>query len=95
MLGKMLVHGLVAAAIVGGTAAVYAQSKDNGTPFPQVAQTEAAGRSDITAALTASNDDVAPAWAEMAGDDRDRQSPVGSNRPRHRHDRERDHDDND
>ena len=30
MLGKMMVHGLVAAILVGGAAAVYAQAKDNG-----------------------------------------------------------------
>ena len=30
MLGKMLVHGLIAATIVGSAAAVYAQTKDIG-----------------------------------------------------------------
>jgi hypothetical protein len=35
MLGKMLIHGLVAAALVGGTAAVYAASQD-GQGLPQV-----------------------------------------------------------
>lgn len=41
MLGKMLVHGLVAAAIIGGAAAVYARIADNGAPFAQVAQAQA------------------------------------------------------
>lgn len=30
MLGKMLIQGLVAAAVIGSAAAVYAQVKDNG-----------------------------------------------------------------
>lgn len=30
MLGKMFIHGLVAAAVIGSAAAVYAQAKDNG-----------------------------------------------------------------
>lgn len=30
MLGKMMIHGLVAAILIGGAAAVYAQAKDNG-----------------------------------------------------------------
>lgn len=34
MLGKMLLHGCVAAAIIGSAAAVYAQSKDNGYLSP-------------------------------------------------------------
>lgn len=30
MLGKMLIHGLVGAAVIGSAAAVFAQAKDNG-----------------------------------------------------------------
>ncbi|TAN61509.1 MAG: hypothetical protein EPN20_12335 [Magnetospirillum sp.] len=30
MLGKMLIHGLIAATLIGSAAAVYAQGKDNG-----------------------------------------------------------------
>jgi hypothetical protein len=30
MLAKMVIHGLVAAILIGGAAAVYAQAKDNG-----------------------------------------------------------------
>ncbi len=47
MLGKMLVHGLVAAAIIGGTAAIYSQIPDNTTPSPQVSQADAAGQSNV------------------------------------------------
>lgn len=32
MLGKMMIHGLVAAILIGGAAAVYAQAKVDGTP---------------------------------------------------------------
>ncbi|OFW97174.1 MAG: hypothetical protein A3D94_23195 [Alphaproteobacteria bacterium RIFCSPHIGHO2_12_FULL_66_14] len=31
MLGKMMIHGLVAAILIGGAAAVYAQAKDGGS----------------------------------------------------------------
>lgn len=30
MLGKMLIHGLIAATLIGSAAAVYAQGRDNG-----------------------------------------------------------------
>jgi hypothetical protein len=82
MLGKMLIHGLVAAAIVGGTAAVYSQITDNGTPSPQIAQAESAGQSNVVATLLARSDDV-----------RDRS--FQPERHRDRHDRKRDHDDDD
>jgi hypothetical protein len=42
MLGKMLIHGLVAAAIIGSAAAVYAQAKDNGYLKPEAIQTQPA-----------------------------------------------------
>lgn len=32
MLGKMMIHGLVAAILIGGAAAVYAQARDTATP---------------------------------------------------------------
>lgn len=32
MLGKMLIHGLIAGAIIGSAAAVYAQAKDTAPP---------------------------------------------------------------
>lgn len=32
MLGKMMIHGLVAAILIGGGAAVYAQARADGTP---------------------------------------------------------------
>ncbi len=34
MLGKMMIHGLVAAILIGGAAAVYAQARDTATPAP-------------------------------------------------------------
>lgn len=42
MLGKMLIHGLVAAALIGSAAAVYAQAKDNGYLKPDAVQAQAA-----------------------------------------------------
>lgn len=42
MLGKMLVHGLVAAILIGSAAAVYAETKDNATPSPTQAQGQTA-----------------------------------------------------
>ncbi|MEW5729612.1 MAG: hypothetical protein AB1918_17410 [Pseudomonadota bacterium] len=89
MLGKMLVHGLVAAAIVGGTAAVYVRITDSGNPSPQVAQTEPA------TVLAAATDNFRPAWTETRGTDRDRERSFRSDSRRDRHDREHDHDDDD
>ncbi len=34
MLGKMMIHGLVAAILIGGAAAVYAQAKADGPAAP-------------------------------------------------------------
>lgn len=34
MLGKMMIHGLVAAILIGGAAAVYAQAKTDGPAAP-------------------------------------------------------------
>ena len=34
MLGKMMIHGLVAAILIGGAAAVYAQAKADGPVAP-------------------------------------------------------------
>lgn len=93
MLGKIFIHGLVAAAIVGGAAAVYSQITDNGASSPQIAQTKAAGQSNVAATLLARNDDVRPVRAEARRDDRDHSSQ--SDRHRDRHDRKSDHDDDD
>ena len=32
MLGKMMIHGVIAAILIGGAAAVYAQARADGTP---------------------------------------------------------------
>ena len=34
MLGRMMIHGLVAAILIGGGAAVYAQARGDGTAAP-------------------------------------------------------------
>ena len=54
MLGKMMIHGLVAAILIGGAAAVYAQAKTDGPaapagngylqPGPDAARTDKDGR---------------------------------------------------
>lgn len=46
MLGKMLVHGLAAAILIGSAAAVYAQVEDEGFLSPGAA----AGRAEVKAA---------------------------------------------
>lgn len=97
MLAKALVHGLVAAVIVGSTATVYARIKGNHTLFPEsIAANTVAGQADANAALvTAMNDDRRPAGVEARHDDRDRKRSFHSDRHRDRHDRKRDHDDDD
>lgn len=61
MLGKMMMHGLVVAILVGGAAAVYAQVKDNGylSAVPAKAGTDngTVARSD-NGYLSPANDDV-------------------------------------
>lgn len=39
MLGKMMIHGLVAAILIGGAAAVYAQARADGPAAPPAAST--------------------------------------------------------
>lgn len=61
MLGKMMMHGLVVAILVGGAAAVYAQAKDDGylSAAPAKSDTDngTAARSD-NGYLPRMNDDV-------------------------------------
>lgn len=61
MLGKMMMHGLVVAILIGGAAAVYAQAKDNGylSAAPAKADTDngAIARSD-NGYLPQTNNDV-------------------------------------
>lgn len=61
MLGKMMMHGLVVAILIGGAAAVYAQAKDDGSlsAAPAKAGTDngTAARSD-NGYLSPANDDV-------------------------------------
>lgn len=88
MLGKMLIHGLVAAAIIGGSAAVFAQVKDNGyltAPKP-VAET--------VAEKTGDNGYIRPnPQAARKGDDHHRRD--GHHDKRRHESHERDHDDHD
>ena len=50
MLAKMLIHGLVGAAVIGAAAAVFAQSNDDGTLAPGALPAAVADQ--ITATVT-------------------------------------------
>jgi hypothetical protein len=52
MLGKMFIHGLVAAILIGSAAAVYAQSKDNGYLSPASAPAATSVKADPRPAAT-------------------------------------------
>lgn len=88
MLGKMLIHGLVAAAAIGSAAMVYAQVKDAGMP-------DLEPRQKVTAFDTARDggDDGYLRPGDVRSRDRDFRS--SSERRRDRHDDRRDHDDDD
>lgn len=90
MLGKMLIHGLVAAAVVGSAAAVYAQVKDNGYLTPQATQTD--GRAPVE---MKDNGYIRPATVQTRRDEDERDRRVRSEHRRDRFDRKRDHDDDD
>lgn len=82
MLGKMLIHGLVAAALVGSAAAVFAQAKDNGYLSPTAApsspnQATAASATPL-AHVTADNGYIRPTQADLRKSKHDRE---------HRHER--------
>ncbi|HLO74829.1 MAG TPA: hypothetical protein VK196_00055 [Magnetospirillum sp.] len=91
MLGKMLIHGLVAAAIIGSAAAVYAQAKDNGYLKPEAVQAR-------SAQAPAQTNAVERAQGGAAADDRgyivDRDQNRGK-KSEHRHEGRRHHDDDD
>lgn len=91
MLGKMLIHGLVAAAVIGSAAAVYAQTKDNGylSPTQPPAKVEPA-----RAAPVGADGYIRPAAEQER---KFHQSEVkGDAKAEHRRSgRERDHDDDD
>lgn len=84
MLGKMLVHGLMAAALVGSAAAVYAQAQDSGSPPPDATPAMPA---EAEAAAMPDNGYLRPILAEG--------SRRHGERDRHDRRRERDHDDDD
>lgn len=97
MLGKMLIHGFVAAAIVGSTAAVYAQAKDNGYLSPQAAAPKAAEAKAADRAMAAGDDGyIRPNDRTLTGrQDGEGKHALKSERHRDRHDRKRDHDHDD
>lgn len=105
MLGKMLIHGAVAAALIGSAAAVYAQARDNGyLPAPQALQAEKAPQAlqaekaplALQKAIPAARSDngyLRPGAADLRGD-RDDHHDRGE-RGRERHDGRRGHDGDD
>lgn len=90
MLGKMLIHGLVAAAILGSAAAVYAQVKDNGYLVPAATADQRKG-----AVADIGNGYLRPTDGNVRGREDERRHGVHSERHREGHDRKRDHDDDD
>lgn len=86
MLGKMLVHGLAAAIVIGSAAAVYAQAKDNGylsTPPPPASF-------DTVPAVTSDDGDIRWSAKDVRRDKHDRKRHDKADRRR-----DRDHDDDD
>lgn len=90
MLGKMIVQGLVAAAIIGSAAAVYAQAKDDGILTPKPAQATGVA----PAARDGGDGYLRPAEARTRQRD-ERGTAIASDRHRDHHGRGRDHDDDD
>lgn len=91
MLGKMLIHGLVAAAILGSAAAVYAQVKDTGNLAPAAIPEQ---RKDVVASEPGDGY-LRPTDLNVRVREDERRHGVRSERHRERHDRKRDHDDDD
>ncbi len=85
MLGKMLIHGLVAATVIGSAAAVYAQAKDNGYLSPATTAEQQRGFVAETNSGT-----LRPAEANVGGREGERRQGVRSERHR-----EHDHDNDD
>lgn len=89
MLGKMLIHGLLAAALIGSAAAVYAQAKDN--PGWSAAATPEQGKDP---AVAQSGDGyLRPADADVRDRGDERRPDARAERSRERDGR--DHDDDD
>lgn len=87
MLGKMLIHGLVAAAILGSAAAVYAQAKDNGYLAPAAIPEQRKG----VVATKPGDGHPRPTDANVRIREDERRHGIRDER----HDRKRDHDDDD
>lgn len=92
MLGKMLIHGLVAGAIIGSAAAVYAQAKDITPATPPTVTTKAAEQ----ATSDAGNGYLRSPLSALQAGKSDGDRAVKSDRHHDRkHDRKHDHDDDD
>lgn len=90
MLGKMLLHGLAAAILIASAAAVYAETKDNGTPTLAPAQPKTAG----DAAASGGDGYVRPFPGDVRKGTDGRKHPGESKRRRESRERHRDrHDD--
>ncbi len=84
MLWKMLIHGLLAAILIGSAAAVYAETKDNGYLSSTAPQGVTAGPVEGS---------VRPAAAEARKDGERHKHASKPKHTREGHDDDRDHDD--
>lgn len=90
MLGKMLVHGLAAAILIGSAAAVYAQARDNGYLSSAPAQSKV----DNDAAAKGGDGYVRPSTGDVRKGTDGRKNVGESKRRREGRERHRDgHDD--
>lgn len=92
MLGKMLIHGLVASAIIGSAAAVYAQAKDMPPAAPPAVTTKAAEQATSDAGNGYLRSPLSTVQAGRSDGDRTLKSDRHHDR---KHDRKHDHDDDD
>lgn len=84
MLGKMLVHGLAAAILIGSAAAVYAQAEDNGSLSPDAPVPAVSGKADDRADARAANGYLRPDERPRFGaDDRERRGKSERDHDRH------------
>ncbi|MBR9972814.1 hypothetical protein [Magnetospirillum sulfuroxidans] len=93
MLGKMLIHGLVAAVLVGSAAAVFAQAKDNGSVSANTAQTNVTRSAPLPAEAKASQSDngyIRPSKNDLGKREHERER--GHDRKSGRHGEDRDDD---
>lgn len=89
MLGKMLMQGLIAAALIGSAAAVYARATDNGP----LASTAMPDRPKDAAGTETGNGYLRPTEGNLRDRKDERRHDTRSERHRQRHDRNHDDDD--